>query len=462
MKEIYVIAISAMVALGNSVQSQAGECQCIGEAAENAAFWSKTVSNADFYVENDNEVYFERIQINIKDGVGGKICGTVPIAVYNNGSCAFQQAAKFENVFCKPEGVQLPESYSNASGGSAYPIDRLDNGLFNKCANEFKAAYGIKGLFVKTTNFGGVIFPEGAVSFADVVKEYTPNKNGGPVPDVTQQDSRQALGTPGQGAVSLGNGGQIVVKFHDNKLAASGDDTPDLYIFEAGIPETTNVEIRRHLGPWKSVGTATGNAYGIDIDSYGVGPGEWYEEVRITDDGDSVGDELTTGADIDAVGARTSTWFQAGSRLDSESVIGLRYYIQAQVGGKSELIIEGSNLTWRHIKGTPPGLTIVDSTRGPNIVWQPDGWPEPLADGAYPEAYATFDSLSPVFPRWDWCWTVKKRSGIGSVVTQKQPSGRNRFALRVLFNDLGSGDKEHLSGSGMYSIELYTRRTTCD
>ena len=309
--------------------------------------------------------------------------------------------------------------------------------------------------------YGGIEFPRGPVSFADKVEYYDPGFGGGPEPDVTQQDARQILGVPKQGSVSLGNGGQVVVRFMDNKLVPSGDSRPDLYVFEVGGPETTLVEIKRNRGPWYSVGTATGYAAGIDIDAFGFGRGDAFLHVRLTDDGDSYGDDFTPGADLVAVGARTTV-------RSYEQEQWLTYWIQAHVGGKSQLILRNNTLSWHHFKGTAPGQTrassgfasgsnsptIIDSSQGPNIEWVHSDWPERLGNGTHPEAWAQFEALTPVFPQKEWCWQVEKRVGVGHVSINEQPNSRNGYALKIMFNDLGSGNKEHLSGSGFYSIEL--------
>jgi hypothetical protein len=311
------------------------------------------------------------------------------------------------------------------------------------------------------TDFGGVVFPQGPVSFADKVVSYDPGYGGGPEPDVTQQDARQILGVPKQGSMSLGNGGQMVVRFMDNKLVPSGDSRPDLYIYEVGGAETTRVEIKGNTGPWYSVGTATGYASGIDIDAYGFGRGDSFMFVRLTDDGDSYSDNVTPGADLVAVGARTTI----RSRRQEEY---LTYWIQAHVGGRSQLIIRENTLSWHHFKGTAPGQTrasagfasgassptIIDSSQGPNIEWVHNDWPERLSNGTHPESWAHFDLLTPVFPKDGWCWKAKQLSGVAPVNINAQPNSINGYALKIMFNDLGSGNNEYLSGSGYYSIQL--------
>ena len=82
---------------------------------------------------------------------------------------------------------------------------------------------------------GGVEFPEGAVSFADSVVNYSP----GPDVGAGWNDPAQALGIPDYTgsagkAVSLGEGGSLTLQFTDNSLTTSGNADADLWIFEIG------------------------------------------------------------------------------------------------------------------------------------------------------------------------------------------------------------------------------------
>ena len=61
--------------------------------------------------------------------------------------------------------------------------------------------------FAEAAYYGGVDFPSGVLSFADRVVLYEPDFGDGLLPDIVQQDARQILGVPGQGEMSLGNGG---------------------------------------------------------------------------------------------------------------------------------------------------------------------------------------------------------------------------------------------------------------
>jgi hypothetical protein len=160
--------------------------------------------------------------------------------------------------------------------------------------------------------FGGVEFPQGLSSFADVVVSYDPViKNGQPTannrhsegtvgaPDYTNQFTQYA---------SLGDGGSITLQFADNRLTGSGSTALDIWIFEIGPDvEDTFVEISKDGQTWHSIGKVFGSTAGIDIDAFGFGTADEFAFVRLTDDGNE-GDQTgaSVGADIDAVGAISS------------------------------------------------------------------------------------------------------------------------------------------------------------
>ena len=160
--------------------------------------------------------------------------------------------------------------------------------------------------------FAGIYFPIGTMSFADSVVSYTPSITGAPTPTVN--DPAAALGVPnyvgnlepgvGGNAVSLGRGGQLVVRFDDNYLTPSGDSRPDLYISEVGEPETIRVEASVDGITYRAVGTLANGARVIDLDAFGFRSSDRVTHIRITDEplqGSVTG--INVGADIDAVGA---------------------------------------------------------------------------------------------------------------------------------------------------------------
>lgn len=163
---------------------------------------------------------------------------------------------------------------------------------------------------------GGTDFPEGAVSFADVVLDYSPVVVNGE-PTAANQNAAKALGVPdyqsGGGCVdaeactfvSLGDGGSLTLRFTDNLLTGSDSAAMDLWIFEVGPDvEDTFVEVSSNGSIWFSVGKVFGSTAGIDLDAYGFGTTSSFGYVRLTDDG-AEGDQsgISVGADIDAVGA---------------------------------------------------------------------------------------------------------------------------------------------------------------
>lgn len=163
---------------------------------------------------------------------------------------------------------------------------------------------------------GGVDFPQGLISFADAVVSYAPGLAGAD-PSVPHQFSANALGAPNYAGVnscasgpscafvSLGVGGELVLRFTDNVLTGSNSSAFDLWVFEVGPDvEDTTVEVSTNGLTWSSVGLVTGSTRGIDIDAFGFGSSSAFTYVRLTDvatEGGTGG--ATVGADIDALGA---------------------------------------------------------------------------------------------------------------------------------------------------------------
>jgi hypothetical protein len=163
--------------------------------------------------------------------------------------------------------------------------------------------------------FGGVDFPQGAISFADTLVSYLPGPGGVSAPHAGAGNALGPPDDPGGGAfcasqatcpyVSLGVGGAIVLGFTDNVLTGSGSDALDLWVFEVGGDvEDTTVEISVNGLTWLSVGLVTGGTRGVDLDAFGYGTSSAFSFVRLTDvaaEGEQSG--TTVGADIDSVGA---------------------------------------------------------------------------------------------------------------------------------------------------------------
>ena len=176
----------------------------------------------------------------------------------------------------------------------------------------------------------GIVFPQGAASFADSVYCYAPVIDGSGNPSIAHRVPSNALGLPdydddpncdgdpGCTFVSLGLGGSIVLKFTDNLLSASGDSSIDLWVFEVGpLVEDMDIWISQDASDptkWLWVGGVGGSTAGIDIDAninadnpaygYDYDIDDLFSYVLLTDYPDAIPvGGPTIGADIDAVGA---------------------------------------------------------------------------------------------------------------------------------------------------------------
>ena len=195
--------------------------------------------------------------------------------------------------------------------------------VVRQCCLSLLLAFGFFGSSPASAEFfgnvqGGTNFPQGAVSFADAVVNFSPVFASGPsephlnpqkslgVPDYA--DPTGALPCADQATctwVTLGDGGSLTLRFTDNVLTGSGDNALDVWIFEVGADiEDTFVEISADGSSWQSVGKIFGSTAGIDLDAYGFGVSSYFSYVRLTDDpneGEQFG--IFVGADIDSVGA---------------------------------------------------------------------------------------------------------------------------------------------------------------
>ncbi|MCY3007182.1 MAG: Ig-like domain-containing protein [Planctomycetota bacterium] len=163
----------------------------------------------------------------------------------------------------------------------------------------------------------GDFYADGDIAFADLapLSRYT---TGSAAPIAGLQNPTAALGQPdyvgnleptaaGQGVVSLGRGGSMVVQFADNYLTASGDILPDLAVYEVGTSENVFVEVSYDGITFTSVGTISGTNRYVDLDAFGFGTDSLLRYVRLTDDPNQGGNTgNSVGADIDAVGALSS------------------------------------------------------------------------------------------------------------------------------------------------------------
>ncbi len=149
-----------------------------------------------------------------------------------------------------------------------------------------------------------VQFPQGVISFADEVVDYQP---GNPSPlKPKHRDPVNALSIPdyqhrsGDGYVSLGCGGMLVVHFNDNAL--TDVDGPDLHIFEVGSAiEPTLLEISPDNKQWIMIGEISGGPANVDISNY-IDQFDLFYYLRLTDLKQHCG-RGSPGSDIDAIGA---------------------------------------------------------------------------------------------------------------------------------------------------------------
>ncbi|MDH3698110.1 MAG: OmpA family protein [Flavobacteriaceae bacterium] len=141
-----------------------------------------------------------------------------------------------------------------------------------------------------------VYLPLGNLSFADSIVSFQPGRPEGRTPE-------KGLG-PAQGDANartdcavLGIEGILTIFFKDNAILDVNG--PDIYVFEIGKIEPTNLEISKNGQDWINVGKIEGGTAFIDIKDY-VKPGETFNYVRFTDLDTQSGQP---GADIDAVAA---------------------------------------------------------------------------------------------------------------------------------------------------------------
>lgn len=175
------------------------------------------------------------------------------------------------------------------------------------------------------TEYNGVEFPQGDISFADRVVSYEPGAHA--IDDCVIPS--KALGIPDHQSggtcvyhVALGNAestceASLVLEFVDNYLVDVDGD--DLYIFEVGVAvEATELSISQNGSDWLSIGRIEGSTRGVDIADF-VGPNDRFSFVRLCDavDGATSGTPYG-GPDIDAVGA-IGAQFRPESERTTES-----------------------------------------------------------------------------------------------------------------------------------------------
>lgn len=160
--------------------------------------------------------------------------------------------------------------------------------------------------------------------YADSVITYLPGL-AGLSPEKGLDDPAAALNEPDytgsgeptgvQGAVSLGQGGQLTLEFTNNSIVGNGNGNPDLSITEVGTPERYLVEASIDGVQYVTLGFGVGSAdFNVDFLFPGQQPPQ-VRYIRITDAGSNVGTLAAAGADIDAVVATSSIDTEAGIRV---------------------------------------------------------------------------------------------------------------------------------------------------
>lgn len=162
----------------------------------------------------------------------------------------------------------------------------------------YKSENGIDNTYIDERN-NFVFLPLGDLSFADAIVSENLGTGGA--------NSKGIIGPPDMSTkrfnevdpkiCNLGLGGQITLAFTNNSL--SNVKGPDLYVFEMGAIEPTNLEISKNGLDWISVGKIEGGTAMVDIEPF-VKTGETFNYVRLTDLETPSG---IPGADIDAVAA---------------------------------------------------------------------------------------------------------------------------------------------------------------
>ncbi len=192
-----------------------------------------------------------------------------------------------------------------------------------------------------------VYLPLGPLSFADEVI----NVNH---PKLLTQEVNNVLGEPdvietyddATGIYSLGLGGTLTVRFTDNALVDVNG--PDLYLFEIGQLEPTDLEISKDGKTWVKIGKIDGGVAEVDIAPF-VKPNELFYYVRFKDLKEKSG---VPGADVDAIAAIGSAMrlnldsqvlFDSGkSELKPKGIEALKQLVNnITVLKKGKVIIEG-------------------------------------------------------------------------------------------------------------------------
>jgi len=192
-----------------------------------------------------------------------------------------------------------------------------------------------------------IYLPLGSLSFVDkVIDHQHPKAKDHPEYTLGEPDGYNVGTNDLANVYSLGLRGTLTVKFEDNALVDVNG--PDLFVFEMGAIEPTNLEISKDGKQWIQVGKIKGGIAAVDINEF-VQPNELFYYVRLTD---LVTSSAIPGADVDAIGAIGSAMrlsldskvlFDTGeSKLKSEGKEALLELVeQISILKSGRVIIEG-------------------------------------------------------------------------------------------------------------------------
>jgi putative cell wall-binding protein len=239
--------------------------------------------------------------------------GQAPDA-WAGGFAAAAHSARYDAPIVLGVGEALPDETAAwledgvTGGGAAYAVDPTTGEPVITCVvlpDLCEAARLALGLPPRANEEG--VPPYG---FADAVV-----RAGQGDPAATEEiDPAEALGPPDCPSdvvcsYSMGFGGDLVLEFTDNVLSGSGDDRPDLFVYEVGpLVEATRLEVSEdgvtftplYVGDEPTVEGATAT---VDVDAHGIGPDAAIRFVRLVDAGTTPSGAPYYGADIDAIGA---------------------------------------------------------------------------------------------------------------------------------------------------------------
>ncbi|AFZ49765.1 VWD domain-containing protein [Dactylococcopsis salina] len=296
-------------------------------AADRAGGFEGLLGNADMDGEND-----------IATADGEPLSRPLPFdQLYGDFRSDWRVDSEEESLFTYDEGESPDSFYQPDFPSELATLDNLDpevraaaeqaardaglqEGTFNFDSAVLDFALTQDEEFLEAGGNANTVDNENTVSategdpYADEVIAYEPDFSDGNVPtNENFTDPVVAVGAPDYnpdsetGSVSLGSGGRITLQFTDNVLTGSGDNQPDLRIFEVGPDvENTFVEISEDGEEFISIGEVAGDVSTLDIDASleanEIDPATEFRFVRLQDnpeEGDSGGG--TPGADIDAI-----------------------------------------------------------------------------------------------------------------------------------------------------------------